>query len=57
MFETIQKKKEVDIQMQLMENRLKRLKDEEDRAVKKIQDTIQRTQNYEKLKEQKDMEK
>ncbi len=34
-----------------MENRLKKLQDEEARAVKKIQETIARTQEFEKIQE------
>jgi hypothetical protein len=36
-----------------MENRLKKLQDEEQRAVKKIQETINRTQQFEKIQENK----
>ena len=36
-----------------MENRLKKLQDEEQRAVKKIQETIDRTQQFEKIQENK----
>lgn len=41
----------------MMENRLKKLQEEEDRAVKKIQETVQRTENFEKIKEVKDNHK
>lgn len=40
MFATALKSKEVEFQLKLMENRLKKLQDEEDRAMKKIQETI-----------------
>ena len=36
-----------------MENRLKKLQDEEQRAAKKIQETINRTQQFEKIQENK----
>ena len=36
-----------------MENRLKKLQDEEQRAAKKIQETINRTQQFEKIQETK----
>ena len=40
-----------------MENRLKKLQEEEDRATKKIQETVLRTENFEKIKEVKDQHK
>ena len=40
-----------------MENRLKKLQEEEDRAVRKIQETVNRTENFEKIKEVKDQHK
>jgi hypothetical protein len=44
MFLTTLKQKEVDFQARLMENRLKKLQEEEAKALKKIQETITRTQ-------------
>jgi hypothetical protein len=44
MFLTTLKQKEVDFQARLMENRLKKLQDEEAKALKKIHETITRTQ-------------
>jgi hypothetical protein len=43
MFLTTLKHKEVEFQARLMENRLKKLQDEEEKAVKKIHETINRT--------------
>ena len=40
-----------------MENRLKKLQEEEDRAVRKIQETVNRTENFEKIKDVKDNHK
>jgi len=40
-----------------MENRLKKLQEEEDKATKKIHETVQRTENFEKIKEVKDQHK
>lgn len=43
MFAMTIKQKEVEFQEKLMENRLKKLQDEEDRTIKKINSTIKRT--------------
>ena len=53
MFLTTLKHKEVEFQARLMENRLKKLQDEEEKAMKKIQETINRTQVFEKIQESK----
>jgi len=49
MFLTTLKQKEVDFQARLMENRIKKLQDEEAKALKKIHETIARTQQFEKI--------
>ena len=41
--------KEVEFQGRLMENRLKKLQEEEARAIRKIQETITRTQHFERI--------
>jgi len=38
-----------------MENRIKKLREEEEKAVKKIQETIARTEEFERVKEYKEM--
>ena len=54
MFEATIEEKKIAIQAQLMDNRLKRLQYEEDRAKKKINQTIERTKNYERIRKEKD---
>jgi hypothetical protein len=49
MFLTTLKHKEVEFQGRLMENRLKKLQEEEARAIRKIQETITRTQHFERI--------
>jgi hypothetical protein len=57
MFEATMKQKEVDYQLKIMENRLKKLQDEEDRVARKIKNTLDRTKQFEIMKEVKEAER
>lgn len=48
------KQKEIEFQEKLMENRLKKLQDEEEKTIKKINSTIKRTQQFEVIQEKKE---
>lgn len=54
MFAITLKQKEIDFHAKLMENRIKKLQDEEDRAMKKISMTLQRMEHFERIKEDKE---
>ncbi|CDW89211.1 UNKNOWN [Stylonychia lemnae] len=51
MFETVRKDRETEYHLVLMENRIKKLQDEEIRAQKKIQETLERTQRYQRIQD------
>jgi hypothetical protein len=54
MFAMTIKQKEVEFQIKLMENRLKKLQEEEEKTMKKINSTIKRTKEFEVIQEKKE---